>query len=251
LREIYHLAGTRELDNINFYVFNALTKEEREFIEKLNRVAEEYKAGERSGFISFQDVIRLREIWQKYKHLKPFRFSFDPAKRIPKVFQNKIAFIIWTTWKARHLTTQSDDIEGGSLAAAEILAKEKLPYSEKVKKEAVIAFLEHLHVGYPENEETELAFWEKYIFSYLEGKWKFRWEKIRKCFYCTKEAIAICDSCSPTSSTGLTPEKPLCEDCIVSSIGINIKRFLIPKFEAEKRINYALRKLKSKEIKSK
>ena len=115
--------------------------------------------------------------------------------------------------------------------------------SEKVKKKAVTAFLEHLHVGYPESEETELAFWEKYIFPYLEGKWKFRWEKIRKCFYCTKEAIAICDSCSPTSSTGLTPEKPLCEDCIVSSIGINIKRFLIPKFEAEKRSAYKKEKV--------
>lgn len=64
-------------------------------------------------------------------------------------------------------------------------------------------------------------------------------EKTQKCFYCSNKAIAICDSCSPTSPTGLTKPKPLCADCIANGIGINILKFLIPEDEAEKAIRDA------------
>jgi hypothetical protein len=95
-----------------------------------------------------------------------------------------------------------------------------------------------------------MNYWEKQIFPYLEGKWKFKWEIIQKCFYCSKDAIAICDSCSPTSSTGLTSEKPLCEDGIASILGINIVRWLLPKHEAVSKIEYAVRKAKKQKNKS-
>lgn len=248
MREIIHLAGVRELDNINFYVLGALTEKEEEFIKKLNKIVEDYRGEKSNEFISFSDLIELETIWKKYQYLKPFQFRSDPREKMPDVFKNKTAFIIWTTWKSRHLTCPDDDIEKGSLAAARILSEHKIPYPKEVKQKAVKGFLNYLHASYPD-AENELGFWEQHIFPYLEGKWEFRWEIIQKCFYCQKDAIAICDSCSPTSPTGLTPEKPLCEDCIVNSIGINIKRFLVPRFEAERRINYALRKLKSKEIK--
>lgn len=76
-------------------------------------------------------------------------------------------------------------------------------------------------------------------------------EEVQKCFYCSNNAIAICDSCSPTSATGLTPEKPLCEDCIVNGIGINIVRFLIPENEAEKLIEKAIERKKQHDRKYK
>jgi len=69
--------------------------------------------------------------------------------------------------------------------------------------------------------------------------------KIQKCFYCSNDAIAICNSCSPTSSTGLTKPKPLCADCIVNGIGINILHWLIPEDEAEKLIQNAIEKRKA------
>jgi len=58
--------------------------------------------------------------------------------------------------------------------------------------------------------------------------------KVQKCFYCSNDAVAICNSCSPTSATGLTPEKPLCADCIANGRGINILHWLIPKDKAKK-----------------
>jgi hypothetical protein len=95
-----------------------------------------------------------------------------------------------------------------------------------------------------------MDFWEKQIFPFLEGKWEFKWEMVQKCFYCPKDAIAICDSISPTSSTGVTPERPLCEDCIARTPSINIVKWLVPQHEGEKEIKYAVRKIESKQIKT-
>jgi len=71
-------------------------------------------------------------------------------------------------------------------------------------------------------------------------------EKVQKCFFCGKDAIAICDSCSPTCSTRLTPEKPLCEDCIVNGVAINIIRLLIPRHDAMEKIREAQKRKKER-----
>jgi len=241
------IPGIKELDRINQYALEALTQEERQFVEKMNKVVEDYENG--SGVIfDFNEQIKIQVLWQKYEHLKPFQFTFNPEEKIPEVFRNKTAFIIWTAWKARHRVCNEDLIDIGSIAASRVLLESKPPFSKEIKERAINEFLRHLHQGYP--QEGEMDFWENQIFPYLEGKWKFNWEMVQKCFYCSKIAIAICDSCSPTSSTGLTPERPFCEDCIASILGINIVKWLVPRHEGENEIEYALRKLKSKKIKA-
>jgi len=246
LRDISIISGIKELDRINQYALEALDEEERQFIEKMNKAVEDYENGSGAIF-GFNEQIKIQVLWQKYEHLKPFQFRFDPQKKMPEVYGDLNAFIIWSAWKARHLVCSDDDIKNGSLAASKILLKSKPPFPEDVKKEAVIEFLGYLRFT---DEEKDFVFWEQEIFPFLEGKREFKWEMVQKCFCCSKNAIAICDSCSPTSATGLTPEKPFCEDCIASTLGINIIKWLVPRHEGEKEINYALRKIKSNEIKA-
>ena len=180
MRSISHLAGVKELDNINAYAKEALTEEERQLIEKLNTVVNDFTHERSNVFISFEDLIKLQGIWQKYEHLKPFQFRFDPEKKMPEVFKNRTAFIIWTTWRSRHLVCQDDDVNSGSLAAAKVLSEHKPPFAEETKKETIREFLGHLHPGYgglqwwTEREAHEFDFWEKEIFPLLEGKREFR-----------------------------------------------------------------------------
>ncbi|KPJ56562.1 hypothetical protein AMJ49_04605 [Parcubacteria bacterium DG_74_2] len=178
IRNISCLAGVKELNNIQEYALKELTDEERKFIEKTKKAVEDYRQERSENFISFNDLIEVQRIWQKYSYLKPFQFSFDPAKKIPKVFQNQTAFIVWTTWRARHLVCQDDDVNGGSLAVAEVLGRRKPPFSKEVRMEAVEEFLKHLHSSYPD-AEREIDFWEKHIFPYLEGKLEFKWELVK------------------------------------------------------------------------
>lgn len=248
MKDLSQISGIEELDMINLYALEELTDWERQLVEKMNQVVEECEKGKGEIF-GFNEQGKIQMLWKKYEHLKPFRSRFDPEKIIPEVFKNKTAFTIRTVWKSRHLVCEDDLLEEGCIAAARILAESKPPFPEEVRKHAIQEFLEYLHRSYP--REDEVAFWEQHIFPYLEGKWKFKWEIIQKCFFCSKDAIAICDSISPTSDTGKTPERPFCEDCIVSTPGINIVKWLVPRHEGEKAIKHALRKLKSKEIKSK
>jgi len=249
LKDLSTIPGIKELDMINQYALEALTPEERQFVEKMNKIFEGYE-NEKGDIFGFNEQIKIQMLWQKYEHLKPFQFRFDPEKKKPEVFQNRTAFIIWTTWKAKHLVRKEDLVDEGSLAATRVLLQVKEPLPRLIPKHTklamVVEFMQYLNRGYPDEVDQELLFWEKYIFPYLEGKWEFKWEMVQKCFYCSKDAIAICDSCSPTSATGLTPEKPLCEDCIASTPGINIVRWLLPRHEGEKEIKYALRKLRSR-----
>lgn len=249
MKNLSLVSGIKELDRINQYALKALSQEERQFIEKMNKVVEGYEDG-RGKIFGFNEQVKIQMLWQKYAHLKPFQFRFDPKEKTPVVLKDQIAFIIWTAWKSRHLVSGQDNIEEGSLAAARVLSQVKEPLPRHIPKHTklatVVEFMQYLHISYPSDVEHELAFWEENIFPYLEGKWEFKWEIVQKCFYCSNDAIAICNSCSPTSSTGLTPEKPLCEDCIVNGIGINIVKWLMPRHEGESKIEYAFRKLKSK-----
>jgi hypothetical protein len=71
-------------------------------------------------------------------------------------------------------------------------------------------------------------------------------EKIQKCFFCPKDAIAICDSYSPTCAKGITPKKPLCEECIVKGVAINIVKLLIPERDAIEKIREAQERKKER-----
>jgi hypothetical protein len=164
------IPGVKELDMINQYALEELTQEERQFVEKINKIVDDYEHEKRDIF-GFNEQIKIQVLWQKYAYLKPFRFKFPPQKKIPEVYKNPTAFIIWSTWTARHLICSDDDIKSGSLAAAQILLESKPPFPEDVRKEAVKEFLIHLRFT---DEEKDFVFWEQYIFPYLEGKWKFK-----------------------------------------------------------------------------
>ena len=48
-----------------------------------------------------------------------------------------------------------------------------------------------------------------------------------KCFSCSNEAVAIVNSCSPTSSTGMTDPRPRCEECLANMMGANVLELLV------------------------
>ena len=57
-----------------------------------------------------------------------------------------------------------------------------------------------------------------------------------KCFSCSNEAIAIVNSCSPTSASGMTPPRPRCADCIVHMLPpVNLLSLLVSKEEAKEK----------------
>jgi len=85
---------------------------------------------------------------------------------------------------------------------------------------------------------------EEIINDIIEGVQQIR--DFHKCFHCSNDAVAICNSCSPTSATGLTKPKPLCADCIISGIGINILLWLVPENEAQKAIQDAIERRKAR-----
>ena len=167
MRDISCLDGVNELNDIKKYALGELIDEERQFIEKIDKFP-----------ISYLVSLKLQEIWYKYEYLRPFLFLSDPANKIPRVFQNREAFIIWTAWRAKHLLGQAGDLEAGSLAAAKALSRYKPRFSDGAKKGAVKAFQRNKH-GFEAPFKDELEYWNREIFPYLEGAWEFKWE-IRK-----------------------------------------------------------------------
>lgn len=179
LRDVSHLNGYDELQQTIKYAIGALTKEEKQFIEKMNQAVQDFRTGKNERLINFKDSIQIKTIWQKYHHLKPFQFTFDPIQKMPEVFRNLTAFIIWTAWKSKHLACQKDDIKAGSLTAAKILSEGTPPFSKELKEKAVTEFLKYIYPGF-DTEEQEFGFWELNIFPFLEKKWEFKWEIINK-----------------------------------------------------------------------
>lgn len=247
MKDLSRVSGIKELDMINLYALEALTDRERQFVEKMNKVVEKHEE-DIEKFFGFNEQAKIQMLWKKYKHLKPFRFRFDPEKRIPEVFKNKTAFTILTVWKTNHIVCGDDLVEEGSITAARILNRSKPPFLEEIKKEAIQQFLEYLHRSYP--REGEVEFWEQYIFPFLEGKWEFKWEMVQKCSYCGNDAIAICQLGALPCSVGYGPHAPICADCLARIPNPIFAKWLIPQHEAKREIDYALRKLKSREIKS-
>jgi hypothetical protein len=179
LRDVSRLEGFNELQQIIKYAMGALEKEEKQFIEKINQTVQDFRTGKNERPINFKESTQIKTIWQKYRHLKPFQFTFDLSQKIPQVFKNLTAFIIWTTWSSNHPAYQKDDIEIGSLAAAKLLSEGAPPFSKELKKRAVIEFLKFIYPVFA-TEEREFDFWELNIFPFLEKKWEFKLETINK-----------------------------------------------------------------------
>jgi len=62
-----------------------------------------------------------------------------------------------------------------------------------------------------------------------------------KCDSCSNEAVAIVNSCSPTSDSGVTPTKPRCEECLANIKGVNVVSLLVSPEEFHKRVALLVR----------
>ncbi|MCX6764590.1 MAG: hypothetical protein NTU58_02680 [Candidatus Nealsonbacteria bacterium] len=176
MRDISCLQGPEELENLKKYALNSLDNQEKTFIKKMDKKAKAYVEEESSDFLTLNEITQLDRVWKKYQHLRPFGFLFDPEKKMPKVFKNQTAFIVWTVWRAFHLLSE-EDLKGAALAAADVLSRFQSPYLPEAKKEAVKAFSTvMLNTGYSCPEDLLISFWQEKIFPFLEGKWEFKWE---------------------------------------------------------------------------
>ena len=63
----------------------------------------------------------------------------------------------------------------------------------------------------------------------------------KKCFCCSREAIAVGNTCSPTSASGMTPPRPWCAYCLLSIRGgVNILEWRVSKQDAKETIEDAI-----------
>ena len=176
MRDVSCLMGTAEIKEIKTYFLSLLSSGEKERFEQLEKKMEAFIKEEIDDFFDFNEILWLRQLCLKYGHYKPFYFCFDPKEKMPQIYYNQTAFIIWTVWRSYHLRGQ-DDLEGACLAAAEVLNKSNPPYPEKIKKEAVEKFrLIMENTGYLCSFDLAKSFWEEKIFPYLEGKWEFKFQ---------------------------------------------------------------------------
>ena len=176
MRNVSCLQGPQDLAQIKKYALNSLSEEERLFVEAMDKKLKAYLREEKDDFLTFEEVVRLRCLWLKYQHLKPFIFPFDPQKKIPKIYRNRKAFIIWTVWRSYHLLGE-EDLERASLEAANILSEFQPPYPAEVKEKAVRKFAVIMeNTGYGCLTDLLISFWKEKIFPYLEGIWEFKWK---------------------------------------------------------------------------
>ena len=175
MRSVSYLQGIKELENLNRYALESLTEAERSFVEKATRKVESYIREETNEFLSLEEIVKLDCLWKKYSHLQPFVFRFNPEEKIPKVYRNRIAFIIWTVWRSYHLQGE-ENLEEAALAAAEILSSFQPPYPVEIKEKAIKKFGEIMEAtGFMSDHDLSSDFWEKRIFPYLEKVWEFKW----------------------------------------------------------------------------
>ena len=176
MRDVSCFQGTEELKKIKKYATDSLDSKEKLFVRKMSEKIEAYVENESLSFLTFSEVVKLRSLWQKYQHLEPFVFRFDPKKRMPKIFWDRIAFIIWAVWKNYHFLGK-EDLKKAALLAANILSKAKPPYTYELKKEAVETFTTVMeNTGYYDLRIDTSIFWTKKIFPYLDGAWEFKWK---------------------------------------------------------------------------
>ena len=176
MRDVSCSQGTAELEKIKKYAIDSLDYRENLFIQVIDKKVKAYINEKSNNFLTLNEIVKLNTMWKKYQHLKPFSFPFDPEKKMSEVFQNRVAFIIWTVWGTSHLLGE-EDLKGAAMAAANILFKLHPPYSFKVKEETVRKFAVVMEsTGYRCLGDLSFSFWEEKIFPYLEGVRKFEWE---------------------------------------------------------------------------
>jgi hypothetical protein len=114
---------------------------------------------------------------------------FNPEEKMPEVFKNRIAFIVWTVWRSSHLLVEGEEriLRKAALSVGNFLLQFQPPYSIDVKRKAVEIFaatyrnsnLNH-SIKYAILKEPNLSsFWNE-IFLYLEGVREFKWELTNK-----------------------------------------------------------------------
>lgn len=64
MKDLSLVSGIKELDRINQYALEALTPEEKQFIEKINKIVEDYENGIGNIF-GFNEQIKIQMLWQK------------------------------------------------------------------------------------------------------------------------------------------------------------------------------------------
>jgi len=176
MRNVSYLQGIKELKEIKKYAADSLNNKEKLFVQMIDKKVKSYIKKESPNFLTLGEIVDLKTIWKKYRHLEPFIFLSDPEKEMPEVFQNQIAFIIFTVWKSSHLRGD-EDLESAAIEAANVLLKSHPPYSPEIKEKASKTFwLVMSNTGYPCLDDLSFSFWEKKIFPYLEGEWEFKWK---------------------------------------------------------------------------
>ena len=176
MRSVSCLQGPEELKKIKEYAADFLDNEEKLFIQKVDNKVKAYIHNKSDSFLTFDDMVKLSCMWKKYQHLKPFVFPFDPEKTMPKIFHNRVAFIIWTVWRNNHLLGK-EDLKKAALSAANILSNHQPPYPPKVKVEVVREFATvMMNTDYGCLDDLRTFFWTEKIFPYLDGVWEFKWK---------------------------------------------------------------------------
>lgn len=181
MREASCLAGAKELGNIKKHMLDSLDADERIFVNAIDERIENLINEKDNKFLNLDELVKLRKIEEKYRHLKPFTFRFNPMVKIPRVARNRTAFIIWTVWRSNHILGDHEDLNAAVLAAANILDKHSppYPYPSEAKEEAVRTFITKMEMtggnlgsGYSDSS----SFWNERIFPYLEGVREFKWQ---------------------------------------------------------------------------
>jgi hypothetical protein len=176
MKDVSCLQGYVDLAKLLDYAMKSLNDEEKLFVLAMNKKVKSYINERVDNFLEFNEELKLGRLWQKYRHLKPFVFSFNPEEKIPEVFQNKPAFIVWTVWQNSHLLGE-EDLNKAALVAANILIQSQPPYSPEIKKEAIRGFeIIMERTGHSCSDHGLVHFWTEKIFPYLERKWEFKWE---------------------------------------------------------------------------
>ncbi len=158
----------------------------KDFIDKLALESIEKKAKKDDRiFFNLDYICAISGLYEKYSQLIPYKFGFDPKEKMPKVFENEKAFMIWTAWRSSHIISQNTTLDLASLKAAAKMEEYRPGHfnpsfnpdeKEKIIKEFYSNLGERGGVGF--NFSEELEYWDKKIFPLISMDTLFRWEII-------------------------------------------------------------------------
>lgn len=178
MRDLTGLDGVEQLEMLEKYAKDSLEESEGLFVEEVRKKIGAFSHEDTNELLTLCELEKLTCLWAKYHHLRIFKFQFNPKEKMPEIFENKVAFIIWAMWRVSHLLGE-EDLKRAALVAAKTLSFRRAPYSLEAKGEAVRKFvvLMEEHGCLCDYYHARL-FWDENIFPFLEGKWKFRFEVI-------------------------------------------------------------------------